>query len=390
MDTKDNKIDLTQLPQVAGDLVDNVPYDFCNYVNDRRFEMQITSLSGKIEMTDVKYCQVKKQIEQQLQNNQTKVAFVLYFAYFTKYRRQKRQEAVDIVEEFGECFDCFEINKHVRLLADYSACNSGKRLGRLMREASALCVDQNKKLYNHVGVINLFCELTCAYYEKNLDERSDDEGQKQLRNALKSILRAIEIEEENHKKEIEKEKQFAKENGVEYIATEKNTYHKLYLNKGRLLVLMGRFDDGESEMNRAIQLLPNDKDRENRIRLYEGYITKASIIRTYALSDDKYKDLEKIKVSTYKTVTLTTTLLGFLLGSIKIYETVTDVFTLAMLMLGYMSLLLVLCGTVLFGLSLALKEKKRGMMVYNGVLIVAGVALFVLAIVLILNYGYAS
>ena len=388
MDTKDKKLQLNQLPEVAKQLVDNSPCAFDDFVNDRQFEMQITKLSGKIDFADVSYNQVCDQIENA--QNDKRVAFVLYFVYFTKYRRLKNSEARDLVKEFGENFDCYEINKHIRLLADYSAYNSVKKFGRLMRDAGELCVEPHKKLYNHVGFINLYCELTCAYYEKNLDERNEPEGEKQLKDALSSIRRAIKREDDLQEKQEKQAQEQAKKDGVPYRAKGKKAYHKFYLNMGRLLVLIGQFDEGESQMNYAIHNLPNDKDRESRIRLYESYITQASIIRTYALSDDKYKDLEKIKVNTYKTVTLTTTLLGFLLGSIKIYETVTDVFTLAMLMLAYMSLLLVMSGTVLFGLSIALRDRKRRMLVYDGILVGVGIVLFAISMVLILTYGYTS
>ena len=78
-----------------------------------------------------------------------------------------------------------------------------------------------------------------------------------------------------------------------------------------------------------------------------------------------------------------TTLLGFLLGAINIFTTVSDTFTLGMLMLGYCGLLLILAGVVLLGFTLNFKERKIRLYVYDICLIILGVLIFIFTMNLI-------
>ena len=81
-----------------------------------------------------------------------------------------------------------------------------------------------------------------------------------------------------------------------------------------------------------------------------------------------------------------TTLLGFLLGTINIFTTITDRFTLLALMLGYCGLLLVLVGTILLGFSLNFKEHKKRLYIYDVLIILLGALIFVGTMILI-NWG---
>ena len=125
-------------------------------------------------------------------------------------------------------------------------------------------------------------------------------------------------------------------------------------------------------------------DRDNRVRLYEQYLIKASFIRAYNLNDAKYRDLEKIKVNNYKMVALMTTLLGFLLGTITIFTQTPRAEDLALLMLAFLSLILVLAGVVLLGLSISIKEKKKQLYIYDISLISIGALLFITTMLIII------
>ena len=185
--------------------------------------------------------------------------------------------------------------------------------------------------------------MVCKYFEYNLEERNDPERRAIIANALKWINKAIEID----KKEI---------------GDSQKVYNKFFLIRGRLLILLGKYEKGEADILYAIEKIPASEDRASEINEYNQFLAKSDIIHAYDLNEKKVGDLEKIKVNNYKSIALMTTLLGFLLGAINIFTTVTDTFTLAMLMLCYFGLLMVLVGTILIGFTLNFRETKKDFM----------------------------
>ena len=218
---------------------------------------------------------------------------------------------------------------------------------------------------NHTGVLNVYTALICKYFEYQLDERHDGNNKELLIKALKCIKNAIDLEKE--------------EKGSYDLV-----YPKFYLNYGRILILLGKYDKGEAEIQKDIRLLQDSADREALVTEYNQYLLKSSIIHSYDLNEEKIKDLDKIKVNNYKSIALMTTLLGFLLGAINIFTTITDPFTLGMLMLCYAGLLFVLLGSILLGLTLTFKEQKARLYIYDIILIIFGVIIFGVTLALIL------
>ena len=159
------------------------------------------------------------------------------------------------------------------------------------------------------------------------------------------------------------------------------------MNYGRILILRGKYAKGEDEIHNAISLISDSADRIAIVSEYNQYLLKSSIIHSYDLTEEKNKDLEKVKVNNYKSIALMTTLLGFLLGAINIFTSVTDPFTLAMLMLCYLGLLLILLGAVLFGLSITMKDKKVIEYIYTALLVVAGAVIFGVTLGIIISKG---
>lgn len=155
------------------------------------------------------------------------------------------------------------------------------------------------------------------------------------------------------------------------------------MTRGRLLILLGKYSDGEADIVKAIELLPFSSDRESKVMEYNQYLVKASIIHAYDLNEEKVQDLDKIKVNNYKSIALMTTLLGFLLGTINIFKTVENTYTLGMLMLCYLGLLLILVGTILLGFTFTFKERRRRLYFYDTILIVCGVIIFVFTMIII-------
>ena len=83
-------------------------------------------------------------------------------------------------------------------------------------------------------------------------------------------------------------------------------------------------------------------------------------------------------------VALLTTLLGFLLGTITIFTQTPRAEDLAILMLAFLSLLLVLAGVVLLGLSIAIKENKKQLYTFDLSLIGIGTILFIISMFIII------
>ena len=144
--------------------------------------------------------------------------------------------------------------------------------------------------------------MICKYFEYHLDKRLEDENIALLSKGLKSINLAIEISKEETGK----------------------VYSKFYLNRGRILILLKKYDKGEADIVRAIEEISDSADRYILVNDYNQYLVKSSIIRAYDLNEDRVNELDKIKVSNYKSIALMTTLLGFLLGTINIFASVND------------------------------------------------------------------
>lgn len=329
--------------------------DFINYVNKREFETKITNLAQQIDIEKITEKEVKENIENNLQKNKP-LAFVIFFTFYTIYRRTKYGDLSSFCNEYISKFSEYEITEHIKILTDYACTSNVNSYDSLIKRTDRLINKTDLKFSEHAGVLNLYAELVCSYYERNLDLREGNEDKKLLQKALAYINKIIKNDD----------------------------YHKYHLNKGRLLILLEKYDNGEDEILHAINMLGFSKDRENRVRLYEQYLIKSSFIRAYDLNDEKYKDLEKIKVNNYKLVALMTTLLGFLLGTINIFVETKEPENLALLMLAYLSLLLVLSGVILLGLSITFKERKKVLFSYDISLISIGVILFIVAMLIII------
>lgn len=336
-------------------------------VNYRDFEMAITSIASSYKLDEELKSNLLETINNELERNQ-KLAFIVFFILFTMSRRQNFGNILDLVNDYETYFKKFEIIKHIRLMAVLVKLTNTKKIYREILNAKILLEkkSENSNFANHVGFLNAFSALICKYFEYELDERKDQDNQKLLNLALICINKAIKIE--THEKGID------------------NVYNKFYLNRGRILILLGQYVKGEEDILKSIELLPYSVDRESKINEYNQYLVKSSIIHAYDLNETKVDDLDRIKVSNYKSIALMTTLLGFLLGSINIFTTISDRFTLLCLMLGYCGLLLVLVGTILLGFSLNFKEHKKHLYVYDVLLILLGALIFVGTMILI-NWG---
>lgn len=339
--------------------------EFEKEVNNRSFELEITKMASSFKMN----AELEKVLEEEIEKNRDdnkKYAFVLYFVLFTMCRRQNYGNILDLSKQYNETFNEYEIIRHINLMAVLVKSTDASTIYKAIKNGTNLVSMKNENcdFTVNTGVLNAYCELICKYFEFQLDERKEPENVEYLKKGLSCIIQAIKIET------LEK-------GSVDKV------YSKFFLNRGRLLILLGKHSKGEADIVKAIELLPLSADRESKVTEYNQYLVKASIIHAYDLNEEKVQDLDKIKVSNYKSIALMTTLLGFLLGTINIFTTISDTYTLGMLMLCYLGLLLILVGTILLGFTLNFKERKGRLYVYDSLLILVGAIIFIVTIILI-------
>lgn len=341
--------------------------NFEKEVNERDYELKVTNLAKSCMINSEIYDDLFKHFSSLLKLNNKKEAFTVYFVLYTMCRRQNFSDFLSLALEYVDDFDEYEIMRHIKLMAILDKATHSTTLFKAIKESEKMVELKNEycDFTNHTGVLNVYTALICKYFENQLDERGDGNNKELLIKALKCIKNAIDLEKE--------------EKGSYDLV-----YPKFYLNYGRILILLGKYDKGEAEIQKAIRLLKDSADRHALVTEYNQYLLKSSIIHSYDLNEEKIKDLDKIKVNNYKSIALMTTLLGFLLGAINIFTTITDPFTLGMLMLCYAGLLFVLLGSILLGLTLTFKEQKARLYIYDVLLIIFGVIIFGVTLALIL------
>ena len=337
--------------------------DFDSYVNERTFELEITSLSNSLVYNVEEQKNLFAELNENVKNNKN-YAFCLFFVLFTKMRRNKIKNLSEFITEYSYHFYNFKMLEFIELLAQFQDMYDEREYLRLLKKTDLL-IHSKGEFYdftNHQGILNFYVEIVCSYFELKLDDRFEENISPYLSKAYKVI------------------------NDMIQECGNQKVYPKYYLNKGRLLILMQKYKEGEKFISQAIRSIELGDERDRTVREYEQYLQKANTIKTYDLTNEKIKELDSIKVNNTKSLALMTSLLGFLLGSINIFAQINDVFTLAMLMLGYVGLLLILTGVVFFGLSLSIKEKRKNVRIYDFILLLLGVAIFTTSIVIVLNH----
>lgn len=342
--------------------------DFITYVNSREFEEKITNIVKNLKFDENSEQVMLKKLECLIDKDKNQ-AFVLFFILFTKKRRNRIGDLKYFTNKYIDYFNNIKFTEFISLLCQYSQENDEKKLLKILKRTDRLIQSkgENYDFTSHLGIKNLYVEIVCKYFESQLDDRFDEQFSIYLKKANQIIDNLL-----NHCQETDN--------------SNKNLYEKFYLNKGRLLILLGKYIEGEDYINRAIAKISiNTTERDNIIREYQQYLIKATVIKVYDTTSNKIKELDSIKINNTKILALMTSLLGFLLGSINIFSSVTDVFTLAMLMMSYVSLLFVLTGIVLLGLNLTFNEKRKKFIIYDSIICLIGILSFTFSIIIILK-----
>ena len=343
------------------ELLAKSPCHFKKYVNTREYELAFSGLAGKVDFNS----EFIAQVENEINSAEDKCfAFTLFFVLYTWIRRNHYGSLTDFFDKYDDRFKEFKIIKHLEYLTVLSTSNNPKELKQAIKNIYKLINEKTDEadFSENVGVLNNYVELVCTYCELKFDERGDKEIDELLQQALEYNEFTIKSEEK----------------------TKQNAYPKFYLNRGRILVMLKQYNEGEDQIKYAISLLPVSADRSMQVNDYSQYLAKSSMMRAYDKNSEKFEELDRFKVDSYKTVTLIMAVIGFLLGTINIFSKVEEPFTLLMLMLGYCGLVMMLAGVVLLGFALNFKERKKRFLIFDAFLAVAGIALFVVPLVIIL------
>ena len=337
--------------------------DFLNYANTIEFEMEISQLSKEVDINTSENNLLLNELDLALKENKNNYAFCLFFILFTKYRRNKMGNLIEFTDKYLHEFYHIKISEFILLLAQYSENYDEKTYLRLLKKTDALIKSKSEyhDFTNHHGILNLYVEIVCSYFESKLEDRFDESINHYIKEAKNVVDGMID-------------------------ACNNKVYPKYYLNKGRILVLMQNYKEGEKYIGMAIRAIPYGAERERTTREYDHFLQQSNLIKTYDLTNSKIKELDAVKINNTKSLALMTSLLGFLLGAINIFAQVSDVFTLGMLMLCYLGLLLILTGVVFVGLSLMFKQKGKKHMIYDVGILILGVLIFASSITIVLNH----
>lgn len=344
--------------------------ELINYFNTREYEEKIRKISDVLDLSKIKYDEIVEKIKKDIDS------FMLYFIIFTKLRRSFNDKIIKLKNDYGNNFDSntYRLVDFIDLLYNFNIDKSIDKKENNIKTIKNILEDQNNPLHNHIGVMNLYVEMICDYYETNILELDTKEGKERIKDAIKKNEICIKEDEItlNSKNENNKSNNVA--------------YSKFHLNKGRLLFLKGDYEDGEEKIREAIMHVDFTPERDSTIRNYEKYLYKSISIK----NEKMLKELEKNKYDSLKQVSLLTTLLGFLLGSIQIFAEIKNTFSLAMMMLGYAGLILSLLGVVLIGINclyMNVKKNKKLRFIASGVILLLGIGLFVFALLCIYKNG---
>lgn len=213
---------------------------------------------------------------------------------------------------------------------------------KLLNEALALT--ETVEYSKHIGFLHLFAELCANYFEANLDERSINAE------VLEQGLEKAEVVIEEDLKSVKS-------------GYSKEPYHKFYLTRGRLLVLTKKYIEGQQSINEAIELLRNDKNRESKVSLYEIYINKISLIKAFDDSNARIEnidqEMDKQKIESLKLISIFSAVIGFVIGGIKAFESVSDFKSVALIIGEYAGFVVMLIGIIYLFFYFTLSGSKK-------------------------------
>jgi len=236
----------------------------------------------------------------------------------------------------------------------------------------SLIVESEKHLetyLDHVGFINQYVELVARFYELNLNLRYDKVHLDRLNETLKFADKCCRYDDD---------------------------YSKFFVNYGRVAALLKKYDLAEEYILKGISLVPDDSMHDSRVASFNLYYEKISSIvafdkaeETIRKCEEKQLDFEKkqekfdkevatLKIDNFKTISLISTVLAFLLGGVEAFANITDRFVIGKVMLMYSGLFISLIGFIcLLTSAIGYKFKEKLFAnILSILLIFVGIAIF--------------
>lgn len=224
--------------------------------------------------------------------------FTAFLALFTFLRRDKKgDETKSLIKKHTKQFsESYPLFKHVELLDLSLRTYDEREMYDLIRESKKL---SEKEIFkDHKGVLHHYARIVANYFElskKTLDEiRSDSRDMEFLSHAYESINICIKNED----------------------------YPKFYSTKGRIEILLGKYDDAVQSLHTAKSLEDfGRKDYTLIINSYQDYLLFAKQLKLAKELEEKQQKIEEklngVVANNMKIVGLFAGLISLILGNIS-------------------------------------------------------------------------
>ena len=300
--------------------------------------------------------------------------FSCFFVVYTYYRKNNIiRKMKSLVYSYEEIFETQPLFPFIYIMAEAKVAT--------ISQMDALLSESEKHLErykNHIGFLNLYCEICASYYEVNLDLRgdvADQEGNERLKRALAFSEKCCE---------------------------EAPTYHKFYVNKGRIAALLCDYDSAERFILEGIGKVTNDSYHDKTVANYESYYHKIATVISYdkaqatiRLCEKKQEKLDEslqnfdksikgMQIDNFKNISIISTVIAFLLGGVEAFKNISDYHIISKVMLMYSGLFLCLIGFVslIATVSTYKFRQKIGANLLAIFLIVVGISIFGVMLIL--------
>ncbi len=278
-----------------------------------------------------------------------------FFVVFTYYRKRVMTVEMNAVMrefrgEVGFDFNNDPLLYHIRLLnVVYQSAETTKEL---LIEFEKKLNGQKDKFGDFIGFLNHYVEIVATYYETHLKERLDTsaEGAEKKKSADERLQKALEY--------------------ITRCCDSDIDYPKFYVNKGRILVLLQDYENGEREMRNGIALIgANDERRDVMLSEFSGRIDRiisiisfdksfATVMECEKKQEKLDEEIKKTRLENIKNLSLIGAALSFILVSIQAFTNITDYKVVGLVMLMYAGLVMVTMGTITLIAHFAMGRKQ--------------------------------
>jgi len=309
----------------------------------RNFELWVTKKSKEITQSNIaKYEKYVCDNTYPLENR-----YVCFFALFTYYRKNGYiHDMGKIVYSFEPEFKNFYLFDHIKHMSRIKVATISQYDELIMHGATLL-----KKYHDFVGFLNQHVELCARYYELHLDMRKVElpDGTTDYTDLLKQALEAANV-----------------------CCEQDSSYAKLRVNRGRILALMGDYDQAEKEIMDGIALVPEDSYHAQTVSSFENYYENITSIAAYDNATNEIrkvqktvstaeKDIKNMRVENLRNVSIVTAAFALLLSGIEAFAKIQDFHVIGRVIMMYAGLFMFAIGFICIVASLysaPFKEKK--------------------------------